>query len=65
MTERRIFRDKGRESVLEDEVSKELADRDARILAACHLLITADCPDPHTLQWARDFVAMTQQGAKE
>jgi hypothetical protein len=64
MTERRIFRDRGRESVLEDDVAAELADRDARILAACHLLITANCPDQHTLQWARDFVAMTQ-GAKE
>lgn len=57
--ERRIFRDKGRESALEADVSQEIKDRNARMYAACKMLIAAECPDPHTLQWAKDFVAMT------
>lgn len=59
MKERRIFRDKGRESALEADVAQESKDRNARMYAAAKLLIDSECPDPYTLQWAKDFVAMT------
>ena len=59
MNERRIFRDKGREAALEADVAQDIKDRNARMYAAAKLLIAAECPDPYTLQWAKDFVAMT------
>lgn len=59
MKERRIFRDKGRESALEAEVTQEIKDRNRQIYAAAKILIAAECPDPYTLQWAKDFVSMT------